>query len=905
MHSEHMENGSILMLEEEIASLKREMNTITSEFVRQEADLIENRVALAKRTRSLQIFQELYERILSAKDRAEIYQVTALLLLDVGYDRVVIFRKDGDSYRPISSSGYTSREKSERLPSPSFAPLVEQQECVLVNGENCDSFNYVYEEELDVKFFIAVHFFLDPVSQIPHILFAGNKTEVTIRRPRLAETDLQILKTLTNQISVAVEKIGFFERLQESEQKYRLLYEQSVEGIFQIAPSGHLLSANPALARLFGYNKPTVLVAKQYNVGKEFFVVPEEFYEICRRAEELGTILGVETRIKTQDGLVRWVAVSARCVRNPKREVEHFDGSFVDITEKVIAKKMAMARKAAENANRAKSQFLANMSHEIRTPMNGVIGMAELLLQTELDDTQRFYADTVQGCGRSLLKIIDDILDFSKIEAGKLELEYIDFDLRNLFDDLINMMGSKADEKGIELSCTVAPEVHAAVIGDSGRLRQILLNLLSNSLKFTDTGKISVSVVNTSPTKPQEGLLFTVGDTGIGIPLEKQELLFDSFTQVDSSNTRMFGGTGLGLAICRQLVQLMGGEIGVRSEKGEGCEFWFTVNLDNLKRDDTTLPEPLESSGERANLADNNISCRVTQNLREDREGLRLLLVEDNQINQQVVCGILAKLGINNVDVAEHGVEALQALGKRRKDYDLILMDIQMPVMDGIETTKRIRAEKNENYSSDMPIIALTAHALKSDLDRCIKAGMNDFLTKPVLPEILEKVLQKWLFWPSGSSGSVSNVAAAHPAQEKEHQAELQPAEQAVSAAPAAYKSGEVGWESSPVFDYSALERRMMGDDQIAKEIIEVYWSRLPGQLEELKGLVAAGFQTEILRLVHNLKGSSGSVGAMQLHQLFKMLEHAAKEHESLSELLAIIENQTQEFGTVLHEYIP
>ena len=409
-----------------------------------------------------------------------------------------------------------------------------------------------------------------------------------------------------------------------------------------------------------------------------------------------------------------------------------------------------------------------------------------------------------------------------------------------------------------------------------------------------------MSVVNASPTKPQEGLLFTVGDTGIGIPPEKQELLFDSFTQVDSSNTRMFGGTGLGLAICRQLVQLMGGEIGVRSEKGEGCKFWFTVNLDNLKKDDTALPKPLESSEERAVLADNNIRCRVRQNLLEDRAGFRLLLVEDNQINQQVVCGILANLGINNVDVAEHGVEALQALGKRRKGYDLILMDIQMPVMDGIETTKRIRAGTNGNYSADMPIIALTAHALKSDLDRCIKAGMNDFLTKPVLPEILEKILQKWLMRSSGSSGSVSSVAAAHPAQENE-----QPAEQAVSAAPVAYTSGEVNWESSPVFDYSALKRRMMGDDQIAKEIIEVYWLRLPGQLEELKGLVAAGLQTETLRLVHNLKGSSGSVGAMQLHQLFKMLEHAAKEHESLGELLAIIENQTQEFGTVLHEYIP
>ena len=217
MHSEHMENGSILILKEEIASLKNEINAITSEFLRQEAGLVESRVALFKRTRSLQIFQDLHERILSAKDRAEIYQVTALLLLDVGYDRVAIFRKEGNCYSSIASKGYTSREKSKNLPSPSFATLVEQQEGVLVNGENCETFDYDYEEELDVKFFIAVHFYLDPASPESHILLAGNKTEVTARRPRLTETDLQILKTLTCQISVAVEKIGFVERLQASE----------------------------------------------------------------------------------------------------------------------------------------------------------------------------------------------------------------------------------------------------------------------------------------------------------------------------------------------------------------------------------------------------------------------------------------------------------------------------------------------------------------------------------------------------------------------------------------------------------------------------------------------------------------------------------------------------------------
>lgn len=904
MHSEHMENGSILLLKEEIASLKNEMNTITAELLRQEAGLVESRVALIKRTRSLQIFQDLYERILSAKDRTEIYQVTALLLLDVGYDRVAIYRKEGDCYSSIASKGYTSREKSKNLPSPSFAALVEQQEGVLVNGENYDAFEYNYEKELDVKFFIAVHFYLDPASPESHILLAGNKTEVTVRRPRLKETDLQILKTLTGQISVAVEKIGFIERLQASEKKYRQLYEHSVEGIFQISISGHFLSVNPAMARLLGYKEAAALVAENYNVGREFFVDREEFNAIRQRAEDFGSILGVETRIKTRDGLVRYVSVSARCVRNEQRKVEYFEGSVVDITEKVNAKKMAIARKVAETANRAKSQFLANMSHEIRTPMNGVIGMSELLLDTKLDDNQRFYADAVQTCSRSLMKIINDILDFSKIEAGKLELEQICFNLRDLFDDLIHMMGSKAEEKGIEFFCNIDPDVQPAVVGDSGRLRQILLNLVSNSLKFTDTGKISVFVASTSQTESREELRFVVKDTGMGIPLDKQELVFDSFTQVDSSNTRIFGGTGLGLAICRQLVQLMGGEIGVRSEKGEGCEFWFTVNLGKQQMADTVPSDRLPPCETREIFTDTKCTKPAMPAFRQGRGDFRLLLVEDNQINQQVVCGILAKLGISNVDVAEDGAKALHAFKKLEMEggrYDLILMDIQMPVMDGIETTKRIRANFNGVNSPDLPIIALTAHALKSDMERCTEAGMNDFITKPVLPEILEKILQKWLCL---SSGSVINAANALPPQRKGLQTGFDTLEKAISTAPADFNQRENGWQNSPVFDYPALKRKMNEDDQLAKEIIEVYWSRFPAQFEELKDLISAGLQGEVLRLVHTLKGSSGSVGAMQLFQLFRELECAAKKNEPLHKLLLIIENQVKELETVLQQYI-
>ena len=982
--------------------MKAEVNLLTVELIAQDAGLVETRMALSKRIRSLQVFQELYERILVAKDRAEIYQAIVELLLDIGFDRVVIFRREEEAYRAIACNGYTSRARMASLPSPSFAPLLEAHQGVLINGANRQQFPYAFEEELEVHFFIAAHFLLERDPRQGHILLAGNMTETTIRRPRLGDTDLRLLQTLAGQIAIAIENLAYYQRLRHSEQKYRLLYENSVEGIFQITPQGRFLSLNPAMARLLGYSDPAEVLAATEDSGRLRDVIAEEFAELSHRLEKSGEISGVETTIRDQRGDLRHISVSARSVRQPGGQLLHFEGSAADIGERVAAREMTAARIAAEAANQAKSQFLARMSHEIRTPMNGVIGMTDLLLDTQLDPTQRYYAETVRTCGRSLLALINDILDFSKIEAGKLELEHISFDIRQLLDELIDMMAGRAGEKGLELVCGAAPEVPTILTGDPVRLQQILVNLVGNAVKFTNAGEIGVTVGCLGSRDDNRVLLrFTVRDSGIGIPESKKEHLFDSFTQVDSSSTRLFGGTGLGLAICRQLAGLMGGEIGVESVAGRGSEFFVTLPFD--RPDDVHQPFPSgpNLAGKRLLLVDRSaanlellsgqlsawgakvtalsggiealgaalaaaragksysaallagettdlagmtlatmlrksretarlkvvvmaargngegkpetsdkgvvhlpkpirhggmLSCLLALFARrrdqeqppgeeeeacsfERRRRKRLLLVEDNLINQQVVCGMLAKLGFRPPDVAGNGAEALALLG--RQSYDLLLMDIEMPVLDGIATTTRIREGGSD--CRRVPIIALTAHALKSDVQRSREAGMNDFLTKPIIPEVLEKVLDRWLFAVENDGREEWPVADSDPG---------------------GHQDPGQGFEQLATFDRNALHQGLSGDRELFAEILITYLNRLPQQLSSLGALAAAGEYREVGRLAHALKGSSVSVGALRLHHLLKSLEAAATTGASLAPWLPPIKSEGERLLAVLGEVV-
>lgn len=667
------------------------------------------------------------------------------------------------------------------------------------------------------------------------------------------------------------------EALRASESRYRVLFERSLAGVYRCDLDGRLLDCNDAFVRAFGYDSREELIATP--VG-ELYGDKKGRSPFIAALLERKVLTNYENCMRRKDGSLFWVLENASLVESGNGDAPTIEGTFIDITKiKKAGVELERAKEAAEAANTAKSEFLANMSHEIRTPMNGILGMTELALDTELTPEQKEYLSMAHASANSLLTIINDILDFSKIEAKQLELDPIEFDLRDSLEETIKNLALRAHQKDLEIACDVDPSVPARVIGDPTRLRQIIVNLAGNAIKFTEKGEVVARVFLEAREGAQGMLHFTVSDTGIGIPANQQKRIFDAFAQADSSTTRKYGGTGLGLSISARLVELMHGKIWVESEPGCGSTFHFTARcglpetasesgeftdvseirdmrvlvvddsltnrrilsdtlvgmgarvesaesgalalaaleracdegspfgliitdlhmpdmdgfqmVERIQRDvrlSSGIIMMLSSGGQRGDAArcrSMGISAYLTKpvsrsdlrsailkvlsesaangasqpsprplvtrhSLREEGQemssqasmppltGLRILLAEDNKVNQALATRLLAKHG-HQVAVAGNGREALAALEKQ--EFDLVLMDVQMPVMDGLDAAAAIRSNE-KTTGAHLPIIAMTAHAMKGDCETCLQAGMDGYVSKPVRHQELWRAIE-------------------------------------------------------------------------------------------------------------------------------------------------------------------
>jgi PAS domain S-box-containing protein len=689
-------------------------------------------------------------------------------------------------------------------------------------------------------------------------------------------------------ISVIGSAVNFKLRMQLAErsflvelsgQKFHSIFENSAEGMFQSSFDGKFLTVNPSLVKILGFESQEELL--KINIAETLYKSPEDREKLIEELKKSHSVSNYVITLKKKNGSDVIVRLNEHMIPDENGSHYYFEGNLEDITEQVIAdekrkkieeelrtekiKSDRLAKEATQSTN-IKSQFLANMSHEIRTPMNGILGFLSLIEKgayKDRDELKQFTGNARQSA-ELLLEIINDILDLSKIESGKMILENTDFNVNDIIEESILLLSSKISEKDLKVTTNILKNSDVFLIGDPTRLRQIFLNLLSNAIKFTEKGEIKIDVSTEMMDSENLILHASVQDEGIGIPKDKISELFKPFTQIDGSHTRKYGGTGLGLVICKEFITMMGGNIAVESEEGKGSRFYFTAKLKKQKY----IAVPSFTNRLRTENKETVLNMTQIDMLKKERSKFKLLLAEDNMINQKVAMRILSDCGYNVVPV-NNGIEVLNLV--KEKYFDIILMDVQMPEMDGYTATGEIR--KLETAIAGIPIIALTAHALIGDKEKCIEAGMNDYVSKPIVPEKFVRVIDKWL------------------------KIEVKPEQESTAA---------VQEKTEIVFDFSVLEKMSLGDKDFQVELLNSYLQDVDERFNRLNGFIESQNLPKITGEAHTIKGASYSIGAKKVGDIAYSIELTGrqKDLENVNGWMNKLSTAVAETRKIIEKYI-
>jgi len=638
--------------------------------------------------------------------------------------------------------------------------------------------------------------------------------------------------------------------VQESEEKFRNIFESFQDIYYRTDLKGRITMISPSGIELSGYSQDEVM---GMHISK-FYASPRKQTKLIKQLLRTGTVTNYETNLRLKDGSSIQAISNIRLIFNKAGKPFAVDGVARDITYlKKASEELLKAKEIAERSLKVKESFLANMSHEIRTPMNGIIGMIDLMNETHLDEEQRKYVQTIKKSSETLLRILNDILDLSKIEAGKMQLRLTSINLESTIEKLSSLFSQQAASKGIGFELYLAPDLPKYILADEIRLLQILSNLTSNSIKFTDQGQVHINLSVIEKRGNLNKIKVEIIDTGIGISEENKKMLFESFSQVDNSSTKSYGGTGLGLAISKELCKMMNGDIGVESELGKGSTFWFTFEANESKR----VNEVEAGKYKIVKIENTFIDTKP-----------KILLVDDNSINQLVASEILKKSGCE-VDVAENGMEAIEKV--KNNKYNLIFMDIQMPKMDGITATKEIRKLKIPNLP---PIIAMTAYSMKEDRERFLLGGMDDYLPKPIKSEHLINKVKEWTIL-----NNLSNVENSH------HEA----------------------IENNTIFNHEVFQKlKSFANAETLYKIYKEFEKETESQLELCKNSLLSEDFKVILDNLHAMKGTSGTLGVEKVERISREIEAKMKGNnfENLNSDFQVLEEAFIEFKNYYKEII-